>query len=421
MQISTSEFLLGSLPDLLAQQSTVNQLNREIASGQTMLDATSDPAGAAAALQTAGQIQHLTYDASNAQAGALSIQTALGALQQVSTVIDQLNQIALTGASANTSSDTRSALVIEAQNALQQLIQLGNTQDANGNYIFAGSKADAAAFVVGADGRVAFVGDAATNAIEIAPGVAASVTASGQGIFTDLPAGDNGVAIAAGTGNSGGATAQVAAVTNLAQVAAAAAAGTQYSLAFTSAGAGGGLDYTVASGAGPAGSAGFAASSGVVASGSFTAGADLQFAGLDIAISGTPTAGDSFTLQPGATTSLFQTAQQLIAGLQSPSQAQPGGDVGQQQIQSAIGELAAGQTAVLTAEATLGAGQSQIQTVQDQDQSQAAQAQTQLSNLQSANLPQVIANYSAGVTALQAAEEAFARIQNLTLFAVIGP
>ncbi|HTV89778.1 MAG TPA: flagellar hook-associated protein FlgL [Stellaceae bacterium] len=418
MQISTSEFLLGSLPNLLAQQSNINQLNQEIASGQTMPDAASDPAGAAAALQTAGQIQQLTYDASNAQAGTQSIETALGVLQQVNTAIDQLNQIALSGASASTSANTRSALVVEAQNALQQLIQLGNTQDASGNYIFAGSKTNSAPFVVAADGQVSFVGDAATNAIEIAPGLAVPVTASAQGIFTDLPIGNNGVAVTADADNSGGATVQVQAVTSLTQ--AAAAAGTQYSIAFTQAAAGG-LEYTVASGAGPPGSVGFAASSGVVASGSFAAGTDLQFAGLDVAISGTPAAGDSFTLQPGATQSLFQTVQQLIAGLQSPAQAQSGGDAGQQQIQSVIGNLAAGQSAVLTAEAALGAGQSQIQTVQNQDQSDATQATTQLSNLQSANLPQVMASYSACVTALQAAEEAFARIQNLTLFSVIGP
>jgi flagellar hook-associated protein 3 FlgL len=421
MQISTSEFLLGSLSDILAQQSNVNQLNREISSGQTMLTAASDPAGAGSAIQTAAQISYLTYDAANAQAGGQSIQTALGALQQVNSLVDQLNQIALTGANATTDGQTRQSLVVEAQSALTQLVQLANTQDNQGNYIFAGSKTDAAPFVVGQGGAVSFIGDAATNALEIASGVSAPVTASGQGIFTNLPGGTNGIAVSAGAANSSDATAEVQAVTSLAQLAAATDAGTQYSIAFTSAGSSGGLDYTIASGTGAPGSAGFAATSGVIASGSYTAGSDLQFAGLDVAIAGAPAAGDTFALQPGATTSLFQTVQNLIAGLQSPLQGQPGGDAGQQQLQSVIGALAGAQTAVLTAEATLGAGLSQIQAVQSQDQNQTTQAQAALSGLQSANLPQVIANYSADVTALQAAEEAFARIQNLSLFSVIGP
>lgn len=424
MQISTSEFLLGALPDLMAQQSNINQLNKEIASGQTMLNAASDPAGAASALETAGQIRQLTYDATNAQAGAQSLQTTLNALQQVNSLIDQLNQTALSGASATTTDNTRQSLVTEAQSALHQLIQLANTQGSNGGYIFAGSKTGSAPFATeAANGQVVFLGDAATNAVEVAPGVSVPISASGQNIFVGLPAGSNGVAVTAGAANSGGATAEVQGVTSLAQEAAAAAAGTQYQIAFTSTGSSGasGPDFTVASGSGPPGSAQFATTSGVIASGTLSADSDLQFAGLDVAIDGTPAAGDSFTLQPGATSSLFQTVQNLIAALQSPAQGEPGGSAAQQQIQSVVGSLGEAQSAVLSAEASLGAGLSQIQAVQTQDADQSTQAQTQLSDLQSANLPQVITNYSAAVTALQASEEAFARIQNLTLFSVIGP
>jgi flagellar hook-associated protein 3 FlgL len=422
MQISTSEFLLGALPELMQQQSNINQLNKEIATGQTMLDSGSDPAGAGLAMQTAGEIEQLTYDAGNAQAGAQSLQTALGALQQVNSLIDQLSQTALSGASATTDDNTRQALVIEAQSALQQLIQLANTQGSNGGYIFAGSKTGSAPFAADASGQVVFVGDAATNTVEIAPGVAVPVTASGQNIFIALPVGSNGVAVTAGDDNTGTATAQVQGVASLSQVAAAAAAGTEYEITFTSAaGSGTGLDFTVASGSGVPGTAHFTATSGVIASGAYKAGTDLQFAGLDVAIDGTPAAGDSFALQPGAASSLFQTVQNLIAALQSPQQGQPGGSAAQQQIQNVIDSLAGAQSAVLGAEASLGAGLSEVHAVQSQDQNQETQAQTQLSDLQSANLPQVIANYSAAVTALQASEEAFARIQNLSLFSVIGP
>ena len=75
MRISTQEFLLGSLPDMLAQQSGANQLNREIASGQTMLDAGSDPAGAAQALLIGSNISQLTVDTTAAQAAQQTAQT----------------------------------------------------------------------------------------------------------------------------------------------------------------------------------------------------------------------------------------------------------------------------------------------------------------------------------------------------------
>ncbi len=86
-----------------------------------------------------------------------------------------------------------------------------------------------------------------------------------------------------------------------------------------------------------------------------------------------------------------------------------------------LANLDSAQTTVLSAQATLGATLSEVQSLQQQNSTQSTNAQAQLSSLQSANLPQVIANYSESVTALQAAQLAFARIQNLSLFAVLGP
>jgi flagellar hook-associated protein 3 FlgL len=418
MRISTQEFLLGSLPDLLAQQSNVNQLNQQIATGQTMLDATADPAGAGLGLETADAVQHFAYDAGNAQSAAQTIGTTLSALQQVADVIDQLRQTAVEGASAGATASTLQGLVAVARNALQRLVALGNTQGTDGSYVFAGSNANAAPFVTAADGQIAFTGDGATNAVEIAPGLSVPVTMSGQGIFMNIPAGKEGVAVTAEGTNTGSAYALAQGVTSLGQLTAARLAGTQYEIAF-GAGSGGTLTYTVTSGTGSPGTAGFAASSGTIASGSFAPGTDLEFAGLDIAVEGTSAAGDKFVVDPGATASLFATAQQLIAALAPSPSGQPASSEAQQQIENVIANLDGAQNSVLSAEASLGATLAQVQGVKAQDQTQGTDAQAALTNLQSANLPQVLANYSAGVTALQAAEEAFARIQNLTLFSVI--
>jgi flagellar hook-associated protein 3 FlgL len=419
MRISTNEFLLGSLNDLLAQQSTANQLNREIATGQTLLDATNDPASAGLAVEVAGQINHLSYDGSNAQSGSQSIQSGLGALQQVATLIDQLRQAAVQGASAGGTSSTQQSLVSVAQNGLQQLIQLANSQDASGRYIFAGSKANAAPFQVGAGGQVVFSGDAGTNVIEVAPSLTVPASVSGQSIFVNIPAGNGGVSVTAAGSNGGTAYAVPQGITSASQVAAERLAGTQYQIDFVSGGSGSSLGYTVTSGTGSPGSTTFSATSGTVASGGFTPGSDLLFGGADVKINGTPAAGDRFTVQTGATTSIFQTVQDLISALQTTTGGQPASSSTQQQLENVISNLDGAQASVLSGEASLGSGLAEIQAVQGQDNTQSTNAQAQLTNLQSANLPQVLARYSESVTALQAAELAFSRIQNLSLFAVI--
>jgi flagellar hook-associated protein 3 FlgL len=217
--------------------------------------------------------------------------------------------------------------------------------------------------------------------------------------------------VAASPSNTGGAYALTQGVTSVSQLTAERLAGTQYQIAF-SASAGSALNYAVTSGTGSPGSASFSATSGTVASGSFTAGSDLLFGGVDVRVTGTPAAGDKFVVQTTATSSLFQAVQDLISALGS-------GSPDQQQIQNAIANLDSAQSNILSTQAALGSSLAEIKGVQGQDGTASTNAQVQLANLQSANLPQVLANYSESVTSLQAAEATFAKIQNLSLFSLI--
>jgi flagellar hook-associated protein 3 FlgL len=419
MRISTNEFLLGSLNDLLAQQQNVNQLNREISSGETMLDAGSDPGGAAQVVGLANQVGQFSYDTANGQAATQTLQTGVSTLEQVTNLLDQLRQnvTSLANGGVTTQSD-RQAAIVSTQSTLQQLIQLANTQGSNGEYLFAGSKSSSPAFSALSNGQVVFNGDANSNQVEIAPSLSVASTISGQSIFMNIPAGSDGVAVSASGANTGTANAVIG-VSSVTQATAASLAGTEYDLSF--AGAGTSLTYQVTSGTGTPGSAGYNATSGVIASGNYTAGSDVVFAGIDMQVNGTPAAGDSFAVQPGATTSLFQTVQNFISALQMPQSAGAQATLSQQALQNVLVNIGGAQTSVLSAQATLGTSLAEIQSVQTQTSVMSTNAAEQMSNLQSASLPEVLANYSESITALQAAQLAFAKVQGLTLFADLTP
>jgi flagellar hook-associated protein 3 FlgL len=419
MRISTNEFLLGSLADLLQQQDNVNHLNREIATGQTMLDAADDPGGAGQVVSLTNQVGTLAYDTTNGQAAKTTLQSGVSALQQVTNLLVQLRQSAITAANGTTNQPDRQANITIAQSLLQQLVQLANTQGANGGYLFAGSRSSAQAFSQLPNGQVVFNGDANSNQVTIAPSLNVTASISGQGIFMNVPAGTDGVAVSATGGNTGTAFALAQGVTSASQITAAALAGTQYDITFS--GSGSGLTYQVTSGHGVPGSAGYTASSGVVASGSYSAGSALAFGGMQVQVSGTPAAGDSFAVQPGASTSLFQTVQDLITALGMPQSTAAQASQAQQALQNVIASIDGAQTSVLSAQGALGSNLAEIQSVQTQTSTQSADASASISNLQSASLPQVLANYSEAVTALQAAQLSFAKVQNLTLFQYLTP
>jgi flagellar hook-associated protein 3 FlgL len=421
MRISTNEFLLGSLNDIMAQEANVNQLNQQIAGGQTMQTALDNPAGAGAALNIAGQISQLSFDSANAQSGAESIQNSLNSLQGVSTILSQIKDTAVQAANGTESTADRQALAGTVQSALQQLIQLANSQSANGQYLFAGSDTGSAPFSLEADGQVVFTGDGGASSVEIAPSLSVPVTISGQSVFMEVPSGNGSFSVAASGANTGDAYALPGGVTSASQLLAEHLAGTEFVVSFGAVNPDGSIDYTVTSGAGSPGTAGFAASSGAVASGSFTSGAGLNVGGMDIDFTGTPATGDGFVVATSQNVSIFQILQNLESALTAPSGGGAANSNLQQQIQNVLAELESAQTSVLGAQATLGGNLSNIQSVQSLDSNSGTLAQEQLSNLQSVDLPQVITNYNEGVVSLQAAEAAFARIQNLSLFSVIGP
>jgi flagellar hook-associated protein 3 FlgL len=414
MRISTNEFLLGSLADLMQQQNNVNQLNREIATGQTLLSAADDPGGAGQVVGLTNQVGTLAYDTANGQAAKATLQSGVSTLQQVTNLLVQLRQTAVAAANGGTNQSDRQANITAAQSLLQQLVQLGNTQGANGGYLFAGSRSNAQSFSQLPNGQVVFNGDAGSNQVTIAPSLNVAASISGQNIFMNVPAGTDGIAVAASGGNTGGAYVVAQGVTSQSQVSAAAVAGTQYDISFS--GSGSSLTYQVTSGHGLPGSSGYTATSGIVASGSYAAGSDVVFGGIQVQVSGTPAAGDSFAVQPGATTSLFQTVQDLITALGMPQSTSAQASQSQQALQNVIASLNGAQTSVFAAQGALGSNLAEIQSVQTQTSAQSADANSAISNLQSASLPQVLANYSEAVTALQAAQLSFAKVQNLTLF-----
>jgi flagellar hook-associated protein 3 FlgL len=414
MRISTNEFLLGSLNNLLSQESTVNTLNQEIASGESMLSPLDDPSGVASALNISSTIQQLSFDSANAQSATVSIQNSLNSLQGVGTVLAQMQNTALQAANGSMNSADRQALDGTVQSALQQLVQLANSQSSDGQYLFAGSKSAATPFTIGAGGGVVFNGDGDANAISLAPSLSIPTGISGQTVFMTIPTGNGSFSVAASGSNTGSAFATAAGVTNASQLMAEHLAGAEFVVTFGAVGTGGSQAYTVASGTGAPGSAGFAATSGVVASGSLSSGSGLDFGGMSIAVSGQPTSGDAFVVAPSQNTSIFQILQNLASALSA------GGPDAQQQLENVVAELGSAQNSVLSAQATLGGNLSDIQSVQSMNGTDSTSNQEQLSDLQSANLPQAMTNYNEGVVALQAAEEAFARVQNLSLFNVIG-
>jgi flagellar hook-associated protein 3 FlgL len=125
---------LASLSDL---ETRISQVNQQISSGVRVNQASDDPSAVATILEYQGQIGHINQVHTNLNSAQTEAQSADGALQSASTLLDQLVSIGSNGASGTASAATRTSLGQQVQGLAQQLISIANTS-VNGRYIFGG-------------------------------------------------------------------------------------------------------------------------------------------------------------------------------------------------------------------------------------------------------------------------------------------
>ena len=422
MRISTPQFYTASLAGMLNQQATIGNLSQQLSTGNRLTNPADYPVDSAQVVGLAGQLNRLASYQQNGQNAQNSLQLESSTLQSAGTLLNQVRSLALQMNNATVSSQDLNNAASAMSGYLQQLLQYANTQDGQGNYLFAGSKNQTQPFSLLPNGQVQYSGDGAQNQLTIGSSLQTAVSDPGNAIFMDIPAGNGSFTVAASGANTGGAVAGPGSVANapLAQQVLVVDQ-TQYQISFSGSAASGGTQtYTVTSGTGSAMSA-----SGVVASGTFTPGMSITVpssgggAVLNVPVQGTPASGDTFTIAAAGHQSLFTTFQKLQQAFSMNASA-PGTNA---QRALAIGNAIAGldqaQTTLLNTQAAIGTRLQQVQAVQNMNSTLTLQLQTQQSQLTDINYPQVITAYQQSLTALQASEAAYAKVQGLSLFQYI--
>jgi flagellar hook-associated protein 3 FlgL len=128
--------------------------------------------------------------------------TSYTAMDNLKTISSRADQIATLASSGTTSATNMASYATEVGQLIQEAVQAGNTQDVNGNYIFAGTASGAPPFTPATDASgnvtaVTYNGNTGVAQSEIAPNVTvtaqtpgANTTGSGpSGLFTDSRAG----------------------------------------------------------------------------------------------------------------------------------------------------------------------------------------------------------------------------------------
>lgn len=188
MRISTNQLYDRNIRAIMDNQRGLSETQNALNTGKQLNKPSDDPVGAAKVVRLTeeldkfGQYQRnnnlLTNSLEQQEAVFTNIyQTA----QRARTLIQQAGSGVLSDAD-------RKAIGTELGQIRDEMIGMMNTQDANGNYIFAGHQSQTQPFVFngGASNPVAYQGDGGENTVKLSDGVTVRRSVSGQDVFENV-------------------------------------------------------------------------------------------------------------------------------------------------------------------------------------------------------------------------------------------
>ncbi|WP_407351602.1 flagellar hook-associated protein FlgL [Luteimonas sp. R10] len=396
-RISTGMMYSQSLALIQSKQANLAHIQQQLGTGQRLLTAKDDPvaAGAAVGLDRAlAELERFGANAANVQ-NRLGLQENV--LAQAGEMMGRVTELTVQANSDALSDADRSAIAKEIGSIRQGLLDLANSTDGSGRFLFAGA-ADASAPFSIVGGSAVYGGDQTQRRVEIAPGMFVADSQPGSEVFMRVRTGDGRVDASAAAGNTG-----TGLLRQFGLVDPAAWTGGTHTVGFTAADA-----YEVRDSGGA-----------LVASGTYVPGESIAFAGLQMRIEGEPAPGDAFTIGPAGTRDVFATLDRLTAALSSAPVGDQQKAAQQNLLQQSMRDVAGAQAHLVDARAAGGAQLSAIDTATELRGSQSLTIESTLSGMRDLDYAEAISRFTLEQAALEAAQLSFTQMQRLSLFNLI--
>jgi flagellar hook-associated protein 3 FlgL len=392
MRISSATFQSNAVSQMDALEEALQKTQTQLSTGQKIQSAADDPAGMAQVNQMSVQISASTQFVTNSNTAQTNLQLEEQALTNATNIMQNANTLAVEANQSALSPANKAEIAAQLQQDLQSLISIANSTDGNGNYLFGGFANTSAPFTQ-AGGVVSYNGTGQVTQVQISSYQSISTGDTGTAAFMSIANGNGTFQTAAAATNTGTASIGGGSVTTPS-----AYVPDTYTIAFTDP-----STYQVTDSGG-----------NVVGSGTYTNGDTISFNGAQVALNGTPAAGDQFTIAPSTTTSAFGALSNLIATLNSSATINSGQltslvNTAVQQIQNSI-------TNFSNVSASVGARLNAITAAQSSATSVQTSLKASVASISNTDYTAATTQLSTEELALQAAQESYASMEKLSLF-----
>lgn len=398
MRVSTPQFYFQNSQQLSNKQSEVNNQIEYLSSGKRVLTAKDDAVAY-------GTLAGYNNELANIEKYKRNITQAenRNSLQETSfsnseDVMQKLKQLFIQANNGTLSDLDLKSLAELAGNSQEQLLDIANSKDETGGYIFAGYQIDVVPFVRQPDNSVNYQGDNGKRELQVAKNVMVETNQPGDEAFEKVPNAIGDFSATYNSNTSGVSVGRAVIVDRGTYNPVASPA--DYNFNFTSS-----TDLTVTDGNGAV----------VFNTTTYTPGQTIAFNGIEVQLGGNPLPGDDFDLTPQENISIFDTVKAAIDWMNvgtSPANATQH-RVDYAEILSQL-DMSLNQMTSRRSDAGV-----RLQLIDSQSSNQLdaeLYLSTGKSSIEDLDFAKAVSTFEQSQIALQAAQQAFVQIKNLSLF-----
>lgn len=186
-RVSTASQYQNLTSNLMRKQGELNQTNGQLSSGKRVETAGDDPVSSVTIQNYRQQLTQIDQYNGAITLANNRLQTMETAIAGVEDNLGATKQKVLGMINGAMASDDRTAFKDELISLRDGLLELANSRDEAGNYVFAGNQSDTKPFMEATDGSMDYHGDSQSRYAQIDKSVNVKTSLPGDQLFTDVP------------------------------------------------------------------------------------------------------------------------------------------------------------------------------------------------------------------------------------------
>ena len=192
MRVSTSQIYNIATLGMNQAQAAVVKTQEQISTGKRVLSPADDPVAATSILQLNQELARTEHYKKNINIAENSLNLEETNLKTIVGLVQRMREIAVSaGNTAVMTKENYQSFASEVDTQIAALVDLQNTRNASGQYIFAGYQSSTAPFAGDGGGNYSYLGDEGQLRLQASASVSVAVSDSGKKLFVDIPSGHN--------------------------------------------------------------------------------------------------------------------------------------------------------------------------------------------------------------------------------------